>query len=181
MVLWNFKDCQFQFFNYLQNQRTILCIFWRLIGEWAYTQVDNQWVSVPNSKNRLTLLYSTILAWSLTPTPHHPKHRYWLMPMTPHYPSQIETKFFQVLQCCGNLTWVFWSKSELSLRLMNKIFFLKKLLAYSVLQANKSPGAKRIHYNTQNFISLFTVFFLATLLLQEGGGVAWRQQLLWVW
>jgi hypothetical protein len=25
------------------------------------------------------------------------------------------------------------------------------------------------------------VFFLATLLLQEGGGVAWRQQLLWVW
>jgi hypothetical protein len=55
---------------------------------------------------------------------------------------------------------------------MNKIFFLKKLLAYSVLQANKSPGAKRIHYNTQNFISLFTVFFLATLLLQEGGGVA---------
>jgi hypothetical protein len=47
------------------------------------------------------------------------------------------------------------------------------LLAYSVPQANKSRGAKRIHYNTQNFISLFTVFFFATLLLlQEGGGVA---------
>jgi hypothetical protein len=54
---------------------------------------------------------------------------------------------------------------------MNKIF-LKKLLAYSVPQANKSTGTKRIHYNTQNFISLFTVFFFATLLLQGDGGVA---------